>query len=75
MTIDPELSEVLSARRLTPTVIPLLMYRHVMDADDGESVVALRSSIRRRDDGVWHMDLHQSTRVIDHAEELWQIRD
>jgi hypothetical protein len=54
------------ARQLAPTVV-LLTYRHLVDDDGGDPMLAVRSSIWCRDDGEWRMALHQSTRVLDSA--------
>ncbi|MBA3876754.1 MAG: DUF4440 domain-containing protein [Anaerolinea sp.] len=56
-------AEDFSVRELAPTVA-LVTYRSVIDRDDDRPpLIALRSSIWRREDERWRMELHQITRL------------
>jgi hypothetical protein len=58
-------AEDFAVRELAPTVA-LLTYRSVRDQGDGSPPrIALRSSIWRREDDRWRMELHQITRLED----------
>jgi len=53
--------EDFTVRKLAPTVA-LVTYRSVIDrGDSGPPVIAMRSSIWRREDGRWRMAFHQFT--------------
>ncbi|HEY6398467.1 MAG TPA: DUF4440 domain-containing protein [Solirubrobacteraceae bacterium] len=56
-------AEDFTVRELAPTVA-LATYRSVIDRGDGSPpLIALRSSIYRRDGERWRMEFHQITRT------------
>ena len=56
-------AEDFAVRELAPTVA-LVTYRSLIDrGDGGPSLIALRSSIWRREDDRWRIEFHQITRL------------